>query len=1335
MTQERKRPMALSLAVDEQIEDGSQALRDTMIEAALDEGNSVADIAEALDLSSQAIYKVQAQRRNEPRGVQGAQADQRAVVTALESFTDHIGFEELVYALIGDIDPSAVPLGGPGDRGRDAATIDSSSIFTISLERQWKRKVESDLAKIEKHGFAPDKVYSVTNRRISRRTATALVEKFVSKGTDLTILDQKWLVAKLNEPRYLHLRSGILNIAPPRSRAFLTPQEYRDLLDGRPHLAGLTVEFKGRESECRRAAELLKQERVLLLSGAGGYGKTRLALELAKKDAGEWRFIDASMQFTPESISELPVSQRLVVVIDNAHRRENLGVLLNALERLPGGAPRIVFLARPGYLTKLNNQIAGSHLGVIDTSRTVEIGPLSWRTMAEVLKAPPLKVESPEQRGAIIHLAEGNPQIAIIAARVAAERRSVVGLTGDELLQRYIAYLIPTAIPAGSDMNRQRKLLALLAALNGIEDDDDELIADIAEMLKVSSGQVRDGLEQLAESGLMITDPVRHRIKPDLLAEHVLFALTLTERWELAVDYREIFKRFGENRLLRMVRAIGGLPSGLFDTEVSERLYGIERAVARVVAEGPPAYAAEMIRELCHGRPATAQKQAVALLERTSRSKEPDERVITRLREGAMRMADFPRSWRLLLRLGASCAGNRHALKEIGEAMSATYERVPEGDIASGAVLAAVQDALAHETRRFWDRRIHGAASAVALAVKPMLMVTFEVRRTSPDDPMSFEFGGRILPDSPYTEAVVKTGGVLAAEAFPELPPSEQLSLIETLGWAAHAAGGFQLSMGRRAPMPGRILLDQALDKADLVLNRELNRFEMPVQSAIHDYLLKRARYRRKLADEVEADESITETSSSFAPIAVPTASKELDEYIFLINNRQVGPPDSERKTIKEEYERQLVRARQRAQTLSADPNWRNVVDRWAAWWEARMRFEREPALGTTLGMVFEAVAQADVEFGSDLIDYLVATESELRGSSSAAMIAVIHGGSPDRWQKWLSADATTRAALARALSNFDHSIAAEAMRQLAFDEDEKVRSAATSALAFSLEFEKWRFELSLEAVTRYPDIEAVGQLLHMADERAREDGAENAEFEPHQLKLIEAAILATATSQRIDGYRLADSLRRAERQLPGLTMHWIWARLDELDQMRDRQSTLSLWDVDFLDEELGPIVTRVASAADLRQALHRFHTLEQGSPALADSAKVISWINSGAQDVTDLMIALLEDPELADRVRSHLMDLPLSDEQRDARARAFAAALEEPLPPLLDLIAGSLPRSWSGSYLPHLEGGLEIAERWAKSDQRQLREAGHEAAESYKKQIRDWRAREEIEDLEFQYR
>jgi hypothetical protein len=1328
--------MSLRLAAEQQQEGGSKELRDNLIRQALDEGHSVNDVAEALTLTPQAIYRVQERLQKEEGGqFLGAGADLRATAAALEAFTDAPGFERLVQALIGDLEPAAIPLGGSGDRGRDAANVDSSTIFTISLAQQWQRKVRSDLARIAESGFSPRRVFAVTNRRTARRSVEKLAAEAAKSGIELTVLDQSWLVAKLSEPRHQDLREVYLGLAPPRNPAFLDANEYRMLLDGRPHLAGMTVSFVGRDRELQRAKDSLESDGVVLLCGGGGMGKTRLALRLAESDDGEWRFIDADMQAGPEAIpGELPVSSRLVIVIDNAHNRGDLRSLVSALERLRR-KPRVVLVSRPGYEQQISAALAATWLGPLGGAQTVYVGPLRWEPMARLLKAPPLAIESGAQRGEIVRLAEGNPQIAVIAARVAKQRRSIVGLSGDELLQRYIAYLVPSAIPAGSDMSRQRTLLALLAALDGIETNDEELLAELGGALRIPPELVEEGLEHLAESGLAVRERGRYRIKPDLLAEHVLFALTLSEKWQLAIDYRTVFEHFGETRLDRLVKALGSLPAGLFEEEGGARLVGVEAAVRTAVRSGPVDRAAGLVRDLCPALPAFAQQLALELLDRIRASGEPlPESVVEGLRDGAMRIADFPKSWRLLLRLGAECAGRQGASEKIGEAMADTYQRLPEGDASRGMVLAWVQETLAEETERFWSRRREGAASAVALALRPMLTLSFETHRASPDNPMALEIGGRILPGSEYTERVVASGGRLAAAVFRELGAAEQLKLLETGGWAAHVAAGFPASMGRRAPLAGRVMLDRALVGLDVVLAEDLERLGMPVRAVAYGHLLKRSSYRRKLASELQGEEA-GESAPADSSVKVPTPSEELAEYIFLIHNGTVGPTVAERGTIREEHERKLARAADLAAALAGDPRWRQRLDRWSDWWRRRSELESEPMLGPTPAMVFDGLARGDAELGADAIDHLIESESGLRDTLAIAMGWVVRAGLEQRWRRWLGADPQSRATLASALANCDEDVAGDAMRELAFDQDASVRRAARSALAFSAEFDRWRFDLALEAVADDPDVEAIGRLLHMADHRAEEAGGGEHELDRRQRELVRDAVLRTAAAPRLEGYRLADALQRAARDLPPLAMEWVWARLEALDEMRDSRQDLRAWDLDFLPDELEPLVREAGTEADLSRACRYFAELTDRSPALPDCAKLIGWLGGGAEDVSQLLVSLLADGETASRARSYLMELPLSPAELDRRAETIADALEEPSRSLLELIEGTQPSSWSGSYVPHLKEAMVHAERWAASSRPAMRAAGREAIDVYRRRIESEQASEEAEDFEFEYR
>jgi hypothetical protein len=1336
--------MSLRLAVEQQRElqqereSKAPSLRDRLIQRALQEGESAEDVAEALEVSVQSIYKIVERMDESAASRSGGSGDRHATAIAIERFTDPRGFEKLVFDLMGGIEPGSIPLGGVGDSGRDAANAGSTVIWTISLSEQWQRKVRSDFQKIASADYSAERVYAVTNRVTTRRSEEKLVAEAAELGLELTVLGQAWLVAKLSEPCHLHLRSVHLGLTRPSGKVFLSAQEYTDLLDGRPHLAGFEVEFVGRGREIRRAGGILEAAGPLLIRGAGGLGKTRLALQMAAEEGGDWRFIDAGMQFFPEATSELAVSPRLVVVIDNAHRRGDLEEVLRALEAMEI-RPRIVLITRPGFDDQLNEPLGRVWLGPVDSENIVDVGPLGWKAVAKILRSPPLEIEAGAQRGELVRLAEGNPQIAVIGARVARERKSVVGLSGDELLQRYIAYLIPAAIPSDAVARSHRGALALLAALDGFGTEDNELLRKVADLLRISVTETKEGLEQLAESGLIVGERGHYRIKPDLLAEHVLFALTLSRKWKTALPYEQIFERFADHHLRPLVKALGALPAALLKDATPGRLRGVERSVERAAGERPLLSAAELVRDICCALPDLGLRAGDKLLDRLKpEADEESSRVIGSLADGAMRISDFTKSWRFLLRLGAESVGSAEALKKVGDAMAETYQRLPEDDATSGAILALVQEGLAEETKKFWTLGRLGAATAVALALRPMLMLTFESHRQDPDDPMTFQLGTRTLPDSQYTEKVVKTGGTLAAEVFDRLDATGQLELLKTVDRAGRAAAGYPPSMGVRAPLQSRMVLDRALMEFDAVIGAGLSKWAMPVAAEAYEYLRERERWRYRLQEEVVDDQPEIEGLSEFQEdldrgVEVPAAGAKLSEYLFLFHERAFGRRGRDREvSIQEEQERTLARARELASSFAA-ADWSKRLDLWINWWREKRDAVTDARMGTVPAMVFEAIALDSPFLGRKVIDRLIAERSELRAACAAAMGAVIaadHRGGA--LEDWLDADVETRITLARSLSSCPQEVSEAPTQQLASDPEKSVREAAIDSLAFSRSGERWRFDLALKALAADPEIETINQLLHAADLHAEEAGTGQKELDNEQLALLRSAVIGTACSQRLEDYYLADTLDRAARQLPRITLEWVWARLRHLEAAGEDGARR--WGYDPLPADIAGSVERSATASDLAEVATYFEELPDDSAAADDTAVLIGWLGGAGDEVSELIIRLLVDNEPGRRGRA-LLRLPLNDEALDRRAALIAQSIEDPAAALYELIASTLPSSWSGSYVPHLEGAQRHAERWGHSSDRGLREVGREAKETYKRQIETWRSREEDGDREFEYR
>src|ERR1700712_2051768 len=122
-----------------------------MIVKALSEGHSVPDVAVALGLTEQAVYRVHAEQAGEPGDFGAPNSDRAVLVSALETMSDAVGFEQMVATLISDIEPTAIAIGGSGDRGRDLTTPDSKTVFMVSIARQWKPKIKADLKKLADH--------------------------------------------------------------------------------------------------------------------------------------------------------------------------------------------------------------------------------------------------------------------------------------------------------------------------------------------------------------------------------------------------------------------------------------------------------------------------------------------------------------------------------------------------------------------------------------------------------------------------------------------------------------------------------------------------------------------------------------------------------------------------------------------------------------------------------------------------------------------------------------------------------------------------------------------------------------------------------------------------------------------------------------------------------------------------------------------------------------------------------------------------------------------------------------------------------------------------------
>jgi len=138
----------------------------------------------------------------------------------------------------------------------------------------------------------------VTNRPTGQQSQAALQDWAKKEySVDLTICEQRWLVMQLHRRDNLDLLGQYLHLPPPRPRFFLDLCEFEELLKERRLLK---VPFEGRREELDELERLLGEERqAVVIEAHGGFGKTRLAVELARsgRSATPWFFIPDGMPF------------------------------------------------------------------------------------------------------------------------------------------------------------------------------------------------------------------------------------------------------------------------------------------------------------------------------------------------------------------------------------------------------------------------------------------------------------------------------------------------------------------------------------------------------------------------------------------------------------------------------------------------------------------------------------------------------------------------------------------------------------------------------------------------------------------------------------------------------------------------------------------------------------------------------------------------------------------------------------------------------------------------------------------------------------------------------
>jgi predicted ATPase/class 3 adenylate cyclase/DNA-binding CsgD family transcriptional regulator len=181
------------------------------------------------------------------------------------------------------------------------------------------------------------------------------------------------------------------------------------------HLPTYITSFVGRHLELTQVRELLSENRLVTLTGAGGVGKTRLALELAEKLDGEVWFVDLA----PITDADLvPVTVARTFGLPEQPGRSTM----DTLTRFIADSPMVVILDNCEHLLDAGAALAVEllktcpELTLLTTSREPigVAGEMSWRLPSLSLASDAIQLFSDRARHARADFAVTDDNVAVL---------------------------------------------------------------------------------------------------------------------------------------------------------------------------------------------------------------------------------------------------------------------------------------------------------------------------------------------------------------------------------------------------------------------------------------------------------------------------------------------------------------------------------------------------------------------------------------------------------------------------------------------------------------------------------------------------------------------------------------------------------------------------------------------------------------------------------------------------------------------------------------------------------------------------------------------------------
>lgn len=385
-----------------------------------------------------------------------------------------------------------------------------------------KTKVDSNLI---------HKIIICLNSRLSVDEETQIQEYAKDKRISLELIGIDTLALEIIS-KYLLLAREYLGIALDTGQ-ILPFDKFIQEYNNKANQLSTPIDniFFHRSTELEKIESVLSSKDLLILSGAPGVGKTKIGIEavqhfkqknpsfssyvIAKKDVDI--FEDLKIQLRPD--------KDYILLIDDANRQlPNLRQIFGIFKENRPGKLKLIITVRNYALIDIKSS------SIEFDSETIDIPKFTDEEIIDILKSDSFKIMNHRYQKKIVEIADGNPRLAIMGARIALERESKF-LFGDvsDLFETYFSsFSMDFNLFGKPDL---LKALGLVSFFFTIERENKKTVEKLLSIFDIDYYKFSEAIEELHKRELVEIKYNHIRISEQVMATYFFYVVFIRDNY------------------------------------------------------------------------------------------------------------------------------------------------------------------------------------------------------------------------------------------------------------------------------------------------------------------------------------------------------------------------------------------------------------------------------------------------------------------------------------------------------------------------------------------------------------------------------------------------------------------------------------------------------------------------------------------------------------------------------------------------------------------------------------------------------------------------------------